>query len=63
MDILCYNDALDIIVLVHSTMFQTYDIISCDTSCAHSYIPLHYLRKKEQDQRKEKENKNKRKFN
>jgi len=30
------------IVLVSSTTFQTYDIISCDASCDHGHMPLHY---------------------
>jgi len=36
----------NVIVLDFSTIFQTYDLISCDTSCDHSYVPLHHLRRK-----------------
>jgi len=35
--------AFDIIVLVLSTMFQTYDIISCD----YSHMPFYYSKEKE----------------
>ena len=35
------NMFLDIIVLVSSTTFQTYNITSCD----HGHMPLHYTRK------------------
>ena len=45
----------NIIVLVSSTMFQTYDITLCNASCDHSYIPLHCLRNKRN--RKEKKQK------
>jgi len=35
----------DIIVLDSSTTFQTYDLISCDTSCDCSHVSFHCLRK------------------
>ena len=35
-----------VIVLVPSTMFQTYDIISCDASCDNGHMTLYYLRNK-----------------
>ena len=47
----CYyktNIFPDIIVLVSFTLFQTYDIISCD----HGYIPLHCSRKEILNQEK-----------
>jgi len=34
----------DIIILDFSTTFQTYNLISCDISCDHGYIPLHCSR-------------------
>ena len=37
----CFH-TLDIIILVFSTMFQIYDITSCNISCDHYYMPLHY---------------------
>jgi len=37
----------DIIVLVSFTMFQTYNITSCDMSYDHGHIPLHYLKQKQ----------------
>ena len=43
----------NIIVLVLSTPFQTYDIILYDASCDHSHVPLHYLRKEKENQKKE----------
>ena len=39
------NMLSDIIVLNSSTIFQTYDLISCDASCDCSHVPLHHLRK------------------
>ena len=42
----CYNYALNIIVLVSSTLFQTYDITLCDTSCDNSHMPLHCPKEK-----------------
>ena len=44
---------LDIILLAPSPRFQAYDIMSCNTSCNHSHMPLHHPRNK--DKRKEKE--------
>ena len=44
----------DIIVLNSSTIFQTYDLISCDTSCDCNYLSLHCLRKQKQKQNKTK---------
>ena len=49
----------NIIVLDPSTTFQTYDLISCDTSCDHSHMPLHCPRelkekKKKKENRKQK---------
>jgi len=38
----------DIIVLVPSTSFQTYNITSCD----HGHIPLHHPRKSKENQKK-----------
>ena len=32
----------DIIVLDPSTIFQTYEFISCDTLCDHSHMPLYH---------------------
>ena len=31
----------DVIILDSSTIFQTYNFISCNTSCDHSHILLH----------------------
>ena len=38
---------LDVILLASSSRFYAYDIMSCDTSCDCSYMPLHCLRNKE----------------
>jgi len=38
--------ASNVIVLVPSTMFQTYDITSCDTLCDHDHMPLHHPKEK-----------------
>ena len=32
----------DVIVLDPSTIFQTYEFISCDTLCDHSHMPLYH---------------------
>ena len=42
----------DVIILDSSTTFQTNNFISCDTSCDHSHILLHCLKKKETKQNK-----------
>ena len=39
----------NIIVLDSSTIFQTYDLILCDTLCNCDHIPLHCLRKTKQN--------------
>jgi len=44
----------NIIVLVSSTPFQTYDITSCDASCNHSHIPLHHPKKEKEKLNQEK---------
>jgi len=36
----------DVIALVPSILFQTYDITSCDASCDHGHMPLHCPRKR-----------------
>ena len=36
------NHIFDIIVLVPSIIFQTYDMSSYDASCDHSHVLLHY---------------------
>jgi len=46
----------DIIVLVFSTPFQTYDITLCNALCDHGHMPLYCL-KKEKEKRKLKEKK------
>jgi len=43
-----YSYTLNIISLVSSTMFQTYDIASCDVSCDFGHIPLHHLRNRKE---------------
>ena len=43
---------LDIILSAPSPRFQAYDIMSCDTTCDCSHVPLHCLRKI--DEKKEK---------
>ena len=40
----CYNHILDVIVLVSSTMFQTYDITSYNAVCNYDLMPLYHLR-------------------
>jgi len=44
----CYSHALDIIILVSSTMFQIYDITSCD----YDHMPLYHPRDKRKRKRK-----------
>jgi len=39
------NIFTDIIVLDSFTIFQTYDFISCDTSCDHGHVLLHCSKK------------------
>jgi len=39
------NIFYNIIVLDPSTIFQTYDFISCDISCDHRHMALHHSRK------------------
>jgi len=55
------NIFTNIIVLDSFTIFQTYDFISCDISCDHGHMLLHYPKKnKIKNQIKSnKENKNK----
>ena len=36
----------NVIVLDFSTIFQTYNLISCDISYDHNYMSLHHLRRK-----------------
>ena len=38
----------NVIVLVLSTSFQNYDIISCDALCDCSHIPLYHLRREKE---------------
>ena len=47
-----YSYTLNIISLVSSTMFQTYNIASCDASCDCGDIPLYYLRNRKEKKRK-----------
>ena len=42
----------DIIVLVSSTIFQTYNIISCDASCDYGHMSLHCLRKRKRKRKR-----------
>jgi len=60
-----YSHAYNIIILISSTTFQTYDITLCNTLCEHGHIPLYYLRKQKKKKKyiKSKEiNKNKIKY-
>ena len=56
-----YSHAFDIIVLVPSIMFQTYDTTSCDASYDCGHVPLHCPRKKNTRKREIKSRKIKRK--
>ena len=58
------NIIFNIIVLDLSTSLQTYNLISCDTTCDHSHMSLYYLRKLREIKTKNKtKNKIKRKLN
>jgi len=51
---------LDVILLVCSYSVQAYDLTSCDMSCDHIHVPLHYLKRRRKSKSKEKENQKKR---
>jgi len=56
---MCYNYTLNIIVLVSSTTFQTYNITLCDASCDHDHVYFHCLRNKRNRKEKKKKIKSK----
>ena len=57
------NTFPSIIVLVSSTLFQIYDITSCDASYDHSHMPLHHPRKEKEKENQKKRNIKSRKIN
>ena len=52
----CYNHALDVIVLVSSIIFQTYNIVSYDVSYDYGHMPFYYSRNKRKEKEKKKKN-------
>ena len=46
------NMFFNIIILDSFTTFQTYNLISCDTSCNHNYVPLYCPRELNENEKK-----------